>query len=154
MIVDEPSPALSQRGGLRARDLLFALKEIQNRFMRMWRTAQQSSRCRAVGVEMRSLRSKCGVSRKDRGRNSEVRERGGLKEDVVTGAERRILRWFGHRERVNEGGLTKQIYRANVCDGKWDNKSTVMRSSGRSLFTIHAARARQAKNYSVRALRD
>ncbi|GBP03393.1 hypothetical protein EVAR_101773_1 [Eumeta japonica] len=29
-----------------------------------------------------------------------------------------MLWWFGHLERMNEGRLTKQIYRANVRDGK------------------------------------
>ncbi|GBP15370.1 hypothetical protein EVAR_80548_1 [Eumeta japonica] len=54
----------------------------------------------------------------DRFRNSDVRERCGLKEDVVTIVERGILRWFGHLEGMNEIRLKKQIYRANVCDGK------------------------------------
>ncbi|GBP81895.1 Segmentation polarity homeobox protein engrailed [Eumeta japonica] len=39
-------------------------------------------------VEIRSLRRMCVVSRKDRCRNSDVSERCGLKEDVVTRAER------------------------------------------------------------------
>ncbi|GBP56939.1 hypothetical protein EVAR_33996_1 [Eumeta japonica] len=60
----------------------------------------------------------CGVSRKDRCRNSDIRKRCGLKEDVVTKVERGILWWFSHLERINESRLTKQIYRANVCDGK------------------------------------
>ncbi|GBP04793.1 hypothetical protein EVAR_3723_1 [Eumeta japonica] len=42
----------------------------------------------------------------------------GLKEVVVTRVERGMLRRFGHLERMNERRLTKQIYRANVCDGK------------------------------------
>ncbi|GBP12088.1 hypothetical protein EVAR_5915_1 [Eumeta japonica] len=29
-----------------------------------------------------------------------------------------MLRWFGHLESMNESTLTKQIYRANVRDGK------------------------------------
>ncbi|GBP69520.1 hypothetical protein EVAR_88421_1 [Eumeta japonica] len=69
-------------------------------------------------VEMRSLRSICGVSQKCRCRNSDVRERCGLKEGIVTRVERGMLRWFGHLERINENRLIKQIYRANVCDGK------------------------------------
>ncbi|GBP46579.1 hypothetical protein EVAR_21735_1 [Eumeta japonica] len=68
-------------------------------------------------VEIRSLSSMCGVSRKDRCRNSDVRERCGLKEDVVTRVERGMLRWFGHGK--DENKLTKQN-RANVCDGKFD----------------------------------
>ncbi|GBP36261.1 hypothetical protein EVAR_85509_1 [Eumeta japonica] len=67
---------------------------------------------------MRSLSSMCRVSWKDRCRNSNVRERCGLKEDVVTGVERGMLRWFARLERVNKSSLTKQIYRANVCDKK------------------------------------
>ncbi|GBP13100.1 hypothetical protein EVAR_93069_1 [Eumeta japonica] len=47
---------------------------------------------------MRSLRSMCGVSHKDRCRNSDVRERCGLKEDVVTRVERAFGQSaFGHR---------------------------------------------------------
>ncbi|GBP64102.1 hypothetical protein EVAR_51102_1 [Eumeta japonica] len=67
---------------------------------------------------MRSLRSMCGVYWKDRCRNSDVTERCGLKEDVVTRVERGMLRWFRHLERMNENKLTKQIYRGNVCDRK------------------------------------
>ncbi|GBP90131.1 hypothetical protein EVAR_68630_1 [Eumeta japonica] len=73
---------------------------------------------RINAVEMRSLRSMCRVSRKDRCRNSDVRQRCGLKEDVVTRVERGMLRWFGHLERMNESNPAKQIYTANGCDGK------------------------------------
>ncbi|GBP12987.1 hypothetical protein EVAR_79323_1 [Eumeta japonica] len=70
-------------------------------------------------VEMRSLRSMYyGVSRKGRCRDSDVGERCGLKEDVVTRVERGMLRRFGRLERMDESGLKKQIYRANVCDGQ------------------------------------
>ncbi|GBP26008.1 hypothetical protein EVAR_84568_1 [Eumeta japonica] len=49
----------------------------------------------------------CVVSRKGRCRNSDFRERCGLKEDVVTRGEGGMLRWFGHLERMNESRLTK-----------------------------------------------
>ncbi|GBP00240.1 hypothetical protein EVAR_859_1 [Eumeta japonica] len=42
---------------------------------------------RIYAVEMRSVRSMCGVFRRDRCRNSDVIERCGLKEDEVTGVE-------------------------------------------------------------------
>ncbi|GBP89022.1 hypothetical protein EVAR_36617_1 [Eumeta japonica] len=48
----------------------------------------------------------------------DVQMRCGFKEGVVTRAERGILRWFGHLERMNEGRPTEQIYRARVCEGK------------------------------------
>ncbi|GBP91684.1 hypothetical protein EVAR_100264_1 [Eumeta japonica] len=68
---------------------------------------QKKSESRINAVEMRSLRSMCGVSRKDKCKNSDVRERCGLKADVVTRVERGVLRWFGHLEKMNK-----------VCDGK------------------------------------
>ncbi|GBP41103.1 hypothetical protein EVAR_32556_1 [Eumeta japonica] len=59
-----------------------------------------------------------GLSLKDRRRNSDVREWYGLKEDVVTGVQKGMLRWFGHLERINESTLIKQICSANVSGGK------------------------------------
>ncbi|GBP84084.1 hypothetical protein EVAR_68786_1 [Eumeta japonica] len=53
---------------------------------------------------------------KDRRRNTSVRERCGLKEDVVIRIERGMLRWFG--QRMNERRLTRLIYGANVFDAK------------------------------------
>ncbi|GBP89785.1 hypothetical protein EVAR_69669_1 [Eumeta japonica] len=52
-------------------------------------------------VEMRSLRSICEVSRKDRRRSSDVREQCRLKEGVVTGVERGVLLCFGYLEKMN-----------------------------------------------------
>ncbi|GBP82831.1 hypothetical protein EVAR_56130_1 [Eumeta japonica] len=68
-------------------------------------------------VEMRSLRNMCKGSRQDRCRKSDVRERCGLKEDVVARAERGMLRWFSHLGRMNGSRLTKQICRGNLYDG-------------------------------------
>ncbi|GBP00639.1 hypothetical protein EVAR_76911_1 [Eumeta japonica] len=53
---------------------------------------QKKSEIKINRVEMRSLRSMCGVSRKDRCRNSDIRDWYGLKEDVVTRVERYMLR--------------------------------------------------------------
>ncbi|GBP85521.1 hypothetical protein EVAR_53745_1 [Eumeta japonica] len=50
------------------------------------------------GVKIRSLRSTCGVSRKDRCRKSDVREWRGFKEDLVTRVERALgilIGWIG-----------------------------------------------------------
>ncbi|GBP84324.1 hypothetical protein EVAR_61541_1 [Eumeta japonica] len=52
---------------------------------------QKKNESRINAVEMRSLRSTCGVSRKDRYRNSDVREQCGIPHsalDIVTRAER------------------------------------------------------------------
>ncbi|GBP79061.1 hypothetical protein EVAR_58729_1 [Eumeta japonica] len=77
---------------------------------------QKKNKSRINAVEMRSLRSTCGVFRKDKCRKGDVRERCVLKEDAVTTVEKGMLRWFGHLERMNERRIMKQIYRGNVCD--------------------------------------
>ncbi|GBP27034.1 hypothetical protein EVAR_11269_1 [Eumeta japonica] len=59
---------------------------------------QKKNESKINALEMRSLRSMCGVSRKDRCRNSDVRARCGLKDDVVTGVERAGARSSAHRD--------------------------------------------------------
>ncbi|CAG9109123.1 unnamed protein product [Plutella xylostella] len=75
---------------------------------------QKKHESRLNAVEMRSLRSMLGVTLNDRLRNSFIREKCGLKEDVVTRVEKGMLRWFGHVERMNDERVTKEIYRAKV----------------------------------------
>ncbi|GBP49979.1 hypothetical protein EVAR_37064_1 [Eumeta japonica] len=52
---------------------------------------QKKNESRINAMEMRSLRSMCGVSRKNRIINNDVRERCGLKEDEVTRVKRKVL---------------------------------------------------------------
>lgn len=75
---------------------------------------KKQSESRINAVEMRSLRSMCGVKLIDRVRNEIIREECGLKEDIVTRIEKGMLRWFGHLERMDESRLTKGIYRVKV----------------------------------------
>ncbi|KAI5643560.1 hypothetical protein NE865_04362 [Phthorimaea operculella] len=75
---------------------------------------QKKHESRINAVEMRALRSMIGVKLSDRIRNSVIRERCGIKEDIVTGIEKGMLRWFGHVERMNERRLTKKVYMASV----------------------------------------
>ncbi|KAI5642761.1 hypothetical protein NE865_05287 [Phthorimaea operculella] len=75
---------------------------------------QKKHESRINAVEMRALRSMIGVKLSDRIRNSVIRERCGIKEDIVTGIEKEMLRWFGHVERMNERRLTKKVYMASV----------------------------------------
>ena len=53
-------------------------------------------------LEMKCLRSLVGVSRMDRGRDEEVRARPGIERELARRADQRILRWFGHVERMDE----------------------------------------------------
>ena len=65
-------------------------------------------------LEMRCLRSMCGVTRMDRVRNVEVRRRTGVARDLAGRAEQSVLRWFGHVERMDECRVLKEIKRSDA----------------------------------------
>ena len=65
-------------------------------------------------VEMRCLRSMCGVTRRDRVRNEEVRRRTGVTRELSGRAEQSVLKWFGHVERMDENRLVKRIVESDV----------------------------------------
>ena len=52
-------------------------------------------------LEMKCLRSLVGVLQMDRVRNEEVRRRVGIERELVSRAGQRVLRWFGHVERMD-----------------------------------------------------
>ncbi len=52
----------------------------------------------------------------DRVRNEEVRRRTGIVKEFAERAEQRVLRWFGHVERMEEERLVKRVIRSNVRD--------------------------------------
>ena len=63
----------------------------------------RSAERRKVNVhEMKCLRSLVEVSRMDRGRKEEVRRRAGIEIELASRADQRVLRWFGHVERMDE----------------------------------------------------
>ena len=43
-----------------------------------------------------------GVSRMDRVRTEEVRRRAGIEMELASREDQRVLRWFGHAERMDE----------------------------------------------------
>ena len=53
-------------------------------------------------MQMRCLRSMCGVTHMDQVRNEEVQRRTGVMIELVGQAEQSVLRWFGHMERMEE----------------------------------------------------
>ena len=65
-------------------------------------------------MEMRCLRSMCGVTRRDRIRNEEIRRRTGVTRELSGRADQSVLRWFGHVERMEESRLVKKIYRSEA----------------------------------------
>ena len=47
-------------------------------------------------------------------RNVAVRERVGVKEEMSKRVDRKVLKWFGHVERMGDERLTKKVYKSEV----------------------------------------
>ena len=54
----------------------------------------------------------------DRVRNEEVRRRAGIERELASRADQRVLRWFGHLERMDEYRIAKMGLIAEVS-GRW-----------------------------------
>ena len=59
-------------------------------------------------LEMKCLRNLVGVLRMDRVRNEEVRRKAGIESKLASRADRRVLRRFGHVERMGEHGMARR----------------------------------------------
>ena len=59
-------------------------------------------------TEMNMLRRMLGVTRRDRLRNEEVRERTGMQENIVKVVERSKMRWYGHVVRKGEKDVVRR----------------------------------------------
>ena len=62
---------------------------------------RSAERWKVNDLEMKCLRSLVGVSRMDRVRNEEVRMRARIEREFASRADQRVLRWFGHVERMD-----------------------------------------------------
>ena len=69
-------------------------------------------------LEMRCLRSLVGVSRMDRVRNEGVRRGAGMEGELASGADRRVLRWFGHVGRMDEYRIVTKVLMSDVSGGR------------------------------------
>ena len=64
---------------------------------------------------MKCLRPMVGVTRWDRIRKEEIRRRAGIEETLAENkVDRRVLRWFGYVERMDEGRWPRKIKAAKV----------------------------------------
>ena len=104
---------------------------------------------------MKCLRSLVGVSRMDRIRNEVVRMRAGIERELASRADQRVLRWFGHVERMDEYRMARRVLMAEVSGGRVRGKQRLgwmegvkvaLSSSG---VTVEAARqcAKDRKEY-------
>ena len=64
--------------------------------------------------EMKCLRSMVGVSIRDRFRNEEVRDWTGITSDLAERSDRKLLRWFGHVEHMDESRCVKRVWKSEV----------------------------------------
>ena len=69
-------------------------------------------------LQMKCLRSLFGVSRMDRVRNEEVRRRAGIEMELASRADQRVLRWFGHVERMDDCCMARRVLMAEVSEGR------------------------------------
>ena len=68
-------------------------------------------------LEMKCLRSLVGVLRMDRVRNEEVHRRDGIEMELASRADRWVLRWFGHVERMDDYHMARKVLMAEVSGG-------------------------------------
>ena len=69
-------------------------------------------------LEMKCLRILVGVSRMDRVRNEEVRRRAGIERELASRADQRVLKWFGHVERLDKYRMARRVLMAEVSGGR------------------------------------
>ena len=69
-------------------------------------------------LEIMCLRSLVGVSRMDTVTNEEVRRIAGIEREFASRAEQRVLRWFGHVERMDECRMARRVLMAEVGGGR------------------------------------
>ena len=107
----------------------------------------RSAERRKVNVlEMKCLRSLVGVSRMDKVRNEEVRRRAGIEREFASRADQRVLRWFGHVERMDEYRMARRVLIVEVSGGpvRWRPSlgwmDAVKVALGNRGMTVEAAR--------------
>ena len=119
----------------------------------------RSAERRKVNVlEMKCLRSLVCVSRMDRVRNDEVRMRAGIERELASRADQRVLRWFGHMERMDEYRMARRVLMAEVNGGRIRRRPRlgwmdgVKVALGNRGMTVEAARQCAKDRKELRAL--
>jgi hypothetical protein len=79
---------------------------------------QKKHESKINAVDMCYLRSMCGKTRYDRVRNADVKRECEIKKDMKEMHESKLLRWFGHVERMSDERMTKKIYNGTIAGKK------------------------------------
>ena len=119
---------------------------------------RSAERWKANVHEMKCLRSLVGVSRLDRVRNEKVCRRAGIERELASRTDQRVLRWFGHLERMDEYRMARRLLMAEVSGGRvrlrprlgW--MDDVKAASGNRNMTVEAARRCAKERKERRAL--
>ena len=111
---------LSNRGlGIKAKKCLYEGVIVPTELYGAEALGMRSTERRKVNVlEMKCLRSLVGVSRMDRVRNEDVHRRAGIERELASRADQRVLRWFGHVERMDEYRMARRVLMAEVNGGR------------------------------------
>ena len=110
---------LSRGLGIKARKCLYEGVIVPTAFYGAETWGMRSAERSKMNVlEMKCLRSLVGVSRMDRVRNEEVRRKAGIEWELASRADQRVLRWFGHVERMDEYHIARRVLMAEVSGGR------------------------------------
>ena len=67
----------------------------------------------------------------DRVRNDEVRMRAVIERELASRKDQRVLRWFGHVERMDEYRMARRVLMAEISGGRVRGRQRVERVRGR-----------------------
>ena len=93
----------------------------------------------------------------DRVRNEEVRRRAGIERET-SGADQRVLRWFGHVERMDDYRMARRVLMAEISGGRVRGRPRlgwmegVKVALGNRAITVEAARQCAKDRKAWRAL--
>ena len=98
------------------------------------------------------------MSRFDRVRNEEVHRRAGIEMELASRADQRVLRWFGHMERMDDYRMARRVLMAEVSRGRVRGRPRLDRMDGVKValgnrgMTVEAARQCAKDRKAWRAL--
>ena len=110
---------LSNRGlGINAKKCLYKLVTVRTSLYGAGAWGMRSAERRKVNVpEMKCLRSLVGVSRMYWVRNEDVPRTAEIERVLASLEDQRVLRWFGHVERMDEYRMARKVLMAKISEG-------------------------------------
>ena len=122
----------SNRGlGIKAKKYLYEVVIVPTALYGAEAWGIRSAERRKVNViEMKCLINLVGVSRMDRVWNEDVRMRAGIESELASRADQRVLRRFGHVERLDQYRMDRRVLMADVCTWRIGTRKTEVRLDG------------------------